>query len=96
MTLVRLPVSLLAFGHVWGWGAGGWSFRIIMMVFWFALVVLVVNLLVRAFSHGGTAGTPGGFLESKESPLDIARRRFAAGAITKEQLEDIEDTLKGG
>jgi len=96
MTLGSLPVWLLAFGHMWGWGAGGWIFGIFMMVFWVVLVVLVVYLLVRGFSHHGTAGTTGGYFEpSKESPMEIARRRFAAGEITKEQLEEIEKTLKG-
>lgn len=96
MMLSSLPVWLLAFGHMWGWGAGGWIFGILMMVFWIALVVLVVYLLVRGFSHHGTPGHAAGYFEPpKESPTEIARRRFASGEITKEQLEEIEKTLKG-
>ncbi len=98
MTLVTTPAWLLAFGHMWGWGAGGWAFGIIMMLFWVALVVLVVLLLVRAYGHGTHAATapPGGPPEPpREEPLEIARRRFAAGEISKEQFEDIEKTLKG-
>ncbi len=97
MTLVTTPAWLLAFGHMWGWGAGGWAFGIIMMLFWVALVVLVVLLLVRAYGHGTHAATapPGGPLEPPgEEPLEIARRRFAAGEISKEQFEEIENILK--
>ncbi len=100
MATISVPAGPLAFGHMWGWGAGGWAFGIIMMVFWVALIALVVYLVVHAYSHGSHAAPapppPGGPLTPPPGePMDIARRRFAAGEITKEQLEEIEETLKG-
>ncbi len=98
MAIISTPAWLLAFGHMWGWGAGGWAFGIIMMVFWIALVALVVYLVMHAYSHGSRANTAppsGNFAPPQEDPMEIARRRFAAGEINKEQFEEIEKTLKG-
>ncbi len=102
MALSALPVWLIS-THMWDWGAGGWIFGILMMAFWVALIVVVVYLLMRAFGYGTHAAPPGppgtyyGRLPGTppEPPLEIARRRYAAGEITKEQLDEIEKNLKG-
>ena len=58
-----------------------------MLAFWGAVVAGVV-VLVRALSrsNSGPAGT---------SALDILRRRYEAGAITREQYQDACRTLRG-
>ncbi len=98
MAISSATAWVLAFNHMWDWGAGGWVFGIFMMIFWVAVIALVVYLVIHAYTHGshaaptppvGPAGPPPG------EPMDIARRRFAAGEISKEQLEEIEKTLKG-
>ncbi len=80
-----------------GWGAGAWVLGIIGFIVMVTLVVLVIYLLVRSFSHQHAEGTPGAYPPPPTlgDPLDIARRRYAAGEITKEQLEEIQKTLKG-
>ncbi len=93
--------SLAALGRMGGhdWGAGAWVLGIIGFILMVTLVVLVIYLLVRTFSHHhveGTAGiTPPPPATAPGDPLDIAKRRYAAGEITKEQLEEIQKTLKG-
>jgi putative membrane protein len=71
------------YGHGWGWGwmLGGW---IVMLVFW-ALVVVGIVALLRGLggrSASDRAGHP-------ETPLEILRRRYAAGEITREQFEEM-------
>ena len=60
-----------------------------MLAFWGALIVGVV-LLVRW--AGGTAHAPGG--DAKDSALEILKRRFAAGEITREQFEQTRQVLE--
>ncbi len=70
------------FGYGWGWMIGGW---IMMLVFW-ALVIIGIVALVRYLSdRGGTAR-----LKEAETPLEILRRRYASGELTKEQFEEMK------
>jgi putative membrane protein len=59
--------------------------RIMMLVFW-ALVIIAIVALVRYLSDRG--GAP----QSKEAetPLEILRRRYAAGELTKEQFDEMK------
>ncbi len=93
--------SLAQLGRMAGheWGAGAWVLGIIGFILMVTLVVLVIYLLVRTFSHHHVEGTAGAYppppATTAEDPLDIAKRRYAGGEITKEQLEEIQKTLKG-
>lgn len=62
-----------------------------MILFWGALIVLVV-LLVRRFGartpQGDAAPPP-----SESSPLDILNERFARGEIDKEEFEERKKLL---
>ncbi len=68
----------------YGWGMGfGWMF---MVLFW-ALVILGIVYLVQAISR--KAGQSG----AEETPLDILKKRYAKGEITKEEFERMKDDL---
>ena len=70
------------------WGAGMWLGGLAMLLFWGALIVgagLVVRLL-GGLSLGGDRGEPA-------APLDILKRRYAAGEITREQYEHMRNDL---
>lgn len=72
----------------WMWGAGMWLGGLAMLLFWGALIVgavLVVRLL-------GGLSLDGGRSESA-APLDILKRRYAAGEITREQYEQMRKDL---
>jgi uncharacterized membrane protein len=67
-------------------------------ILFLVLIGVMVYLLVRNYHvHGdgtvhyhGPTPTPG----PAESPLDIAKRRYAGGEITKEQFDEIVNGLK--
>ncbi len=68
----------------YGWGMGfGWIF---MVLFW-ALVILGIVYIVQAVSR--RAGQPG----TEETSLDILKKRYARGELTKEEFERMKDDL---
>ncbi len=88
---------------MWYAGPGwGWAMFIGMMVFWVVVVVLIV-WAVRMWApgqqqnQGQAQSPPQGFAQRPagplESPLDIAKRRYAAGEITREEFEQLRRDL---
>ncbi len=72
---------------MWGY-ADGWGWNMLfgmmwMVVFWGALIGLVV-WGVNRLSTRGPAG---------ETPLDIVQKRLARGEITREQYEELKRAL---
>jgi len=61
---------------------GGW---IMMVVFW-GLVIVGIVVLVRSLSDRGAAAQP----KLPETPIEILRRRYAAGELTREQFEEMQ------
>jgi putative membrane protein len=75
---------------MWCWSQGtigGWGiFGIVMMVvFWIAIIALVVWGIKR-FTQETTTSTSNG-------ALDIAKERYAKGEISKEEFEQIKRDL---
>ena len=68
------------YGGGWAWMAAGW---IMMLAFW-VLVIAGAVVAVRWMNTRGGAGRP------PETPLEILRRRYAAGELTKEQFESMK------
>lgn len=70
----------------WMWGAGMWLGGVVMLLFWAALIVgalLVVRFL---------GGVP--WRDERTSPLDILKRRYASGQISREQYEQMRKDLE--
>ena len=66
------------FQYFGGFGMGGMMF---MGIFWIALIILVVYLLVKlSSSKTNTAST-------EETALDILKKELAKGNITEEEFE---------
>lgn len=73
----------------WMWGAGMWLGGLVMLTFWGALIVgavLVVRLL------GGLHG--GDERGASTVPLEILKRRYANGEITREQYDQMRKDLE--
>jgi putative membrane protein len=92
------PEPGYGYGPMWGWGyghhMGGWGpgyFHPFGMVLTTLFTVLVIVLLVRAFSFGGRYGhfrfRHGGYGHGT-SALDILEERFARGEIDKSEFEE--------
>lgn len=61
-----------------------------MLLFW---VLIIVGIVWLIGSFGRSASTPTVSAPVSESPLDILKRRYAKGEITKEQYEEMKNTL---
>ena len=62
---------------------------IFMILFWILIIIGIV-LLARALATRGVVGPPG----AGESPLEILKRRYARGEITKEQFEEMRRDIE--
>ena len=65
----------------WGMGLG----MPLMIVFWGGLIALVTWIIVRLVRSGQQP--------SSQTPLDIAKARYAKGEISKEEFEQIKKDL---
>jgi len=76
-----------AAGAAW-FGDFGWLVALLgglmMAAFWGALILGVVLLVKWAVAAGGG---------DRSTPLDVLKRRYAAGEITREQYEEARQTL---
>ena len=78
-------------GDGWGMMSGfGWGGLMVigMVVFW-GLVIWGIVLLVR----GLASGVGGGESSRQDSALEILKRRYARGEISKEEFEDKKKDL---
>ena len=82
--------------HWWWWG-GMWMFPI-MPIIMLIVVVLVLYLLLGRSPMRGPCGdwsrypAPG---VDYESPLEILKKRYARGEITKEEFEQMKKDIGG-
>jgi putative membrane protein len=81
----------MGWGMGQGWGFGHGLFGILWMVlFWGALIALIV-FVVRKFSGStGRSGTS----ERGSTPIDILKERFARGEIDKKEFEERRKILE--
>ena len=65
----------------WGWGMGfGWLF---MVIFW-VLVILGIVYIIKMIAGGA---------KKEETALDILKKRYAKGEITKEEYDRMKDEV---
>ena len=74
----------------YGFPMMGWAGGLGMLLFW-ALVIAGVVWLVRSTSQGREHPVDKG--PASEPPMDIIKRRYASGEITKEQFDEMKRNL---
>ena len=84
IALLVVVVLLFSGGRMMGFGMGFGA--IIMVLFWGAIIWLVISLI-----NAGTRKSE----ETPESALTILKKRYAKGEITKEQYLEMEKELMG-
>lgn len=78
-------------GMMWGpgWGSGygvfGW---LMMLLFWILIIVGAVLIIRWLVTETGSRGAGSG-----ETALDILKRRYAKGELTKEQFDAMKRDL---
>jgi putative membrane protein len=82
IALLVIVVMLFSGGGMMGFGMGFGA--IIMVLFWGAIIWLVISLI-----NAGTKKSE----ETPESPLAILKKRYARGEITREQYLEMEKEL---
>lgn len=74
-----------AYGTYMGLGGFGW-------IFWLAIAVIIIWLVFRVILGGHNKATFGVHME--EDALEILKKRYARGEISKEEFEEKKKTLK--
>ncbi len=60
----------------------------LMMIFWWGLFILGIAALVKWISGSGASNK-----NSEDSPLEILKRRYARGEISKEEFKSLKQDL---
>jgi putative membrane protein len=68
-----------------GWGHHGVVWPILMVLFWIAVILCAV-WFVKSMAHARKD-------RAEESAIDIVKRRYAKGEITKEEFETMKNDL---
>ena len=67
-------------------GDNNWWGMPMMWIIWLPIIVIAVLVVVKYSNNSPT-------VSKGESPLDILRKRYAKGEITKEEYEEMKKTL---
>lgn len=76
-------------GHMMSWPWGGGMFM--MMIPMFLLVIGAIFLIIYMLRKTSDMGQPSNFRQ--EPPLEILKRRYARGEITREEFEEMKRDL---
>ena len=77
------------YGHMWYGGYGwGWMGPVMMLVFWVAVIVLVVLAVRWVTDRNGQE-------QAGSKALDILKERLARGEIDSAEYENLRKTLEG-
>jgi putative membrane protein len=89
--LAGLMPLVAQMGRHMDWDGSGW-FWVWMPVVLIAGIILVVAVVYLALRGGGISSGSAG--AQRETPLDIAKRRYASGEISTEEFDRIKNGLK--
>ncbi len=94
---MNIALTVLLADNTWGMhgdnvGAGWWVVMMVLMVLFWAAVILGIVWLVR----GGATGNWSLSARRSETAADILERRFAEGAISAEEYRERREVIARG
>jgi len=79
-------------GHMGGWGAGGWMVGLFGLIVFVGVMGLLALGAVWLARRTRLQSAPMG--ASRAQPLETARHRLAAGEITPAEFEELREQLE--
>lgn len=74
------------------WHGMHWPGGMLMGIIVLIIVIIVAYIVIKTLMKERTES---GFLEKQEAPLDILKKRYAKGEISKEDFDRMKEELKG-
>lgn len=63
---------------------------IFMFIFWILIAVVIISMFSGRFTgNGSKSGT-----DTKETPMEILKKRYAMGEITESEYEEMKEKLR--
>jgi putative membrane protein len=78
--------NMNGWGHMMGFGYGG----ILMWIIFLIIIGVIIYLVLRGTKSSNPFGSDS---SSGETPLDILKKRYAKGEITREEFEGMKRDL---
>lgn len=75
----------MMWGPMMGWGGLGWLWMLFGALLWLIFLVVIAWAVVRLTSPGSQRG--------QETALEILRRRYARGEISRPEFEEARKAL---
>jgi putative membrane protein len=76
-----------------GWNSWGIGMMIMMFLFWAALIVAII-FFVRWLITSGHTGPAASSPPQTDSALDILKKRYARGEVSKQEFDDMRRDLQ--
>ncbi len=87
---IAAGVQAQGWGHHMRWGStGGWGSGIMMLV-WTLLLVALIYFLIRGVSAASEGVPPA----NGNSAIDILKRRYANGELSREEFQQMKKDLE--
>ncbi|WP_408956410.1 SHOCT domain-containing protein [Natroniella sp. ANB-PHB2] len=81
--------------HYWGHGTrfGGWLHMIGMATFWIVIIALAIFLIKRLTNNNNYSNKQLNKTKSEDA-IEIAKKRYARGEISKKEYQQLVNDLK--
>lgn len=76
-----------------GYGFGSSMFMgggIFMFIFWILIALVIISMVSGRFTGNGFKSN----VDTKETPMEILKKRYAMGEITESQYEEMKEKLR--